>query len=202
MTIAYKEDQNRIWAETTFYVSRFLHSWRMTRFGPQEIDEIVSETVCRLWTRQLEKPLPEKDLPRMGIAIAKNVVIDRFRKYQRNIPVPLEEANEPFVAPQMEEHLIREEMRSRVRKVLAELSTRDQDILRRVIIEGQSKETVAQEFGVARGYLRVLLHRAKESFQRHFREDALKTNAVSPCWTLTERAAEDIEMEDGHEHND
>jgi RNA polymerase sigma-70 factor (ECF subfamily) len=52
-----------------------------------------------------------------------------------------------------------------VRQVLEKLPERDQIILRAVFLEEREKDDVCREIGVTRDYIRVLLHRAKQSFR-------------------------------------
>ena len=66
----------------------------------------------------------------------------------------------------VEDALVNGEERERVRRVVNELPPRDRDILKALFFEERSKDDVCAEFGVDRGYLRVLLHRAKEKFRR------------------------------------
>ncbi len=66
--------------------------------------------------------------------------------------------------------LISEEQRREVQRVLDELPERDQRLLRAVFLDEASRDAVCAEFEVDRDYLRVLLHRAKESFRARFRQ--------------------------------
>jgi RNA polymerase sigma-70 factor (ECF subfamily) len=45
------------------------------------------------------------------------------------------------------------------------LPERDRRLLREVFLEERDKDEVCRDFGVDRDYLRVLLHRAKQSFK-------------------------------------
>ncbi|HEX7832673.1 MAG TPA: sigma-70 family RNA polymerase sigma factor [Thermoanaerobaculia bacterium] len=58
--------------------------------------------------------------------------------------------------------------RKRVRRVLELLEPRDAEILRAVFLEEGDKEDICRRYGIDRGYLRVLLHRAKEKFRAQF----------------------------------
>jgi RNA polymerase sigma-70 factor (ECF subfamily) len=53
----------------------------------------------------------------------------------------------------------------KVREILEQLSERDRRLLREVFLEERDKDEVCRDFGVDRDYLRVLLHRAKQSFK-------------------------------------
>jgi RNA polymerase sigma-70 factor (ECF subfamily) len=57
------------------------------------------------------------------------------------------------------------QMEEKVREILDEMPERDRRILREVFLEERDKDDVCRDFGVDRDYLRVLLHRAKQSFK-------------------------------------
>jgi RNA polymerase sigma-70 factor, ECF subfamily len=52
-----------------------------------------------------------------------------------------------------------------VRQILNQLPERDRRLLQSVLLEERNKDEVCAEFGISREYLRVLLHRAKQSFK-------------------------------------
>ena len=52
-----------------------------------------------------------------------------------------------------------------VRKILGDLPERDRRLLQSVLIEERDKDEVCAELGLSRDYLRVLVHRAKQSFK-------------------------------------
>ena len=52
-----------------------------------------------------------------------------------------------------------------VQKILREMPKRDRNLLRSVLLDERDKDEVCAEFGVTRAYLRVLVHRAKQSFK-------------------------------------
>jgi RNA polymerase sigma-70 factor (ECF subfamily) len=51
-----------------------------------------------------------------------------------------------------------------VRQILNQLPERDRRLLQ-LLLEERNKDEVCAEFGITREYLRVLLHRAKQSFK-------------------------------------
>jgi len=59
-------------------------------------------------------------------------------------------------------------MAGRVREVLEGLSERDRRLLKAVFFEELDKDEVCRDFHVDRDYLRVLLHRAKQTFKSQF----------------------------------
>jgi len=59
----------------------------------------------------------------------------------------------------------------RIREILDQMPERDRRLLREVFLEERDKDEVCRDFGVSREYLRVLLHRAKESFKSLYRKN-------------------------------
>ncbi len=68
------------------------------------------------------------------------------------------------------------QMEAKIREILEELSEKDRRLLREVFLEERDKDEVCRDFGVDRDYLRVLLHRAKQSFKSLY----LKNMAARP----------------------
>ena len=58
-----------------------------------------------------------------------------------------------------------------LREILDQLAERDRRLLRDVFLEERDKDEVCRDFGVDREYLRVLLHRAKQSFKSSYRKN-------------------------------
>ena len=57
-----------------------------------------------------------------------------------------------------------------VRQILSALTERDRRLLQAVLLEERDKDEVCAEFGISREYLRVLVHRAKQSFKSFYIE--------------------------------
>ena len=68
------------------------------------------------------------------------------------------------------------QMGEKIREILEELPERDRRLLREIFLEEREKDDVCRDFGVDRDYLRVLLHRAKQSFKSVY----LKNMAARP----------------------
>src|SRR5262249_5330355 len=65
----------------------------------------------------------------------------------------------------LEGQILIEERREIVRKLLRDLPAKDRELLRRVFLEEEDKDSVCAEFQIDRAYLRVLLHRARLRFK-------------------------------------
>lgn len=84
---------------------------------------------------------------------------DRYQPGGGGTPEPADERME------IERELIRADLQREVHEILGELSDKDRNILRQLLLEGRNKQEFGDELGVTPEYLRVLLHRAKERFR-------------------------------------
>jgi hypothetical protein len=64
------------------------------------------------------------------------------------------------------------ETRRQVRGVLRQMPSDEGMLLRAVYLEERDRDEVCRELGISRGYLRVLLHRAKQQFRARFTKTA------------------------------
>jgi RNA polymerase sigma-70 factor (ECF subfamily) len=150
---------------------------RKTLCSPQAVDDIRQETFLRVLNVLRQKnglANPEK-LGAFVNGVCRNVLIEYYRSVSRHGP-----SSEPVLdvagpGPDPEAKCVNEERKRGVREILEQLPARDRKILRLVFMEEKEKAEVCRICDVDRGYLRVLLHRAKN----RFREGAAKTNAAT-----------------------
>jgi RNA polymerase sigma-70 factor (ECF subfamily) len=99
-------------------------------------------------------------------SICNNVLLEHYRSSSRDSSIE-DEPESDFPDPVIDVlgAVAARQMEVKVREILDEMSERDRRILRAVFLEELDKNEVCHEFGVDRDYLRVLLHRAKQSFK-------------------------------------
>jgi len=143
-----------------------LRSW------PQ-IEDVRQETFLRV-LRKVRSPGGIRDPTRLGafvVSVCNNVLLEQWHTQDRYRPTADEpDARAGTTGPDPEANLITEETKAMVRRVIGELKDRDRDLLRAVFLEERDKDEVCAEFGVDRGYLRVLLHRAINRFRELYLE--------------------------------
>lgn len=131
------------------------------------IDDVRQETFVRVFhiLRNEGMRQPER-LGALVNSVCKNVLLEtlRSRRYEE---LPDEIDPGPSKGDAIA-GLISEEQQREVRKVLDELPERDRGLLRAVYLDEASRDAICAEFNVDRDYLRVLLHRAKETFRLRF----------------------------------
>jgi RNA polymerase sigma-70 factor (ECF subfamily) len=95
-------------------------------------------------------------------SVCNNVLFEIYRAEKRTVPVD-DNAPEPAddKALDAESRVMREETRERVRRALKALPAKEQELLRWLFLEERDKDDICRQLQIDRGYLRVLLFRAK-----------------------------------------
>jgi RNA polymerase sigma-70 factor (ECF subfamily) len=104
-------------------------------------------------------------LPGFIHSVCQNVALELLRAHTRQAQIPenAPEAEDPGSGP--ESLAAKEERRRLVGRILDEMPEKDRLLLRRVCLEEEDKDQVCRDLHVDRGYLRVLLHRARVRFR-------------------------------------
>lgn len=131
--------------------------------SPDLVQDASQETFLRVFSyfrsgKTLDNPA---SLPGFVHTVCHNVALELLRAHTRHEQLPERSLEPADTAPDPEGSLVTEERKNFVTKLLRELSTKDQQLLRRVFLDEEDKDRVCREFHVDRGYLRVLLHRAR-----------------------------------------
>jgi RNA polymerase sigma-70 factor, ECF subfamily len=129
--------------------------------------DAYQETFLRVFTylrsgKTLDSP---SSLPGFVLAVSRNVAFEHLRSYGRQDQFPEEMADPADTAPGPEDKVVTEERKQIVRRVLSELNQRDRDLLC-LLLDDEDPEKLCCDFGVDRGYLRVLLYRARMRFKK------------------------------------
>jgi RNA polymerase sigma-70 factor (ECF subfamily) len=136
--------------------------------SPQAIEDVRQETFARVFAA-LRSEGRIRQPERLGAfvnSLCNNVLLEYYRASQRDTSLEDEE-DQDFPAKDVDIFgaVAAKQMGEKVREILEELPERDRRLLREIFIEERDKDDVCRDFGVDRDYLRVLLHRAKQSFK-------------------------------------
>jgi RNA polymerase sigma factor (sigma-70 family) len=154
------------------YFVRFLSlKLRARRISPEIAEDVRQETLFRVLK-----------ILRQGAGVARpeafgafvnsvcNIVLKEWlRKSTRECPGTELEVELPDQAMDVETSLIDQERKKLVSAVLDELPPRDREIMRLVFFEQLNREDICARLRVEPVYMRVLLHRAKERFQKLYK---------------------------------
>jgi len=101
-------------------------------------------------------------------SICNNVLQEHYRSSARVAPLDEDSPDPPDPAVDMDHVLVTRQTSEQVRRILAQLPEKDRALLHALFMEEKDKDEVCRQFGVNRAYLRVLLHRAKQSFRVYY----------------------------------
>jgi len=137
----------------------------------EAIEDVRQETFARVYVALREEKLvhPER-LGSFVNSICNNVLLEHYRTTARHGSLDDDDERNGFASPVLDPlaRLTAQEIQQKVREILDQLPERDRRLLREVFLEERDKDEVCRDFGVDREYLRVLLHRAKQSFKSSY----------------------------------
>jgi RNA polymerase sigma-70 factor (ECF subfamily) len=134
----------------------------------QTVDDIRQETFVRVLKAVRTGGVRSAEgLGSFVNSICNNVLQEHYRSSARSVSSQDDET--PFDPPDtsidLDGMLVAKQTREQVRHTLSMLSEKDRRLLRAIFFEERDKDEICTDFGVDRDYLRVLLHRAKQSFR-------------------------------------
>lgn len=136
--------------------------------GADAIDDIRQEVFVRVFRALRSPDGGVRDGRRLGAfvnTVCNYVLLEQYRKDSRSEPLDETQAETVTTDDDALGDLVTRDERKRVRRVVDSLPARDGEILREIFIRDRPLDEVCAKFGVDRGYLRVLLHRAKAKFR-------------------------------------
>lgn len=135
--------------------------------SPQAIEDVRQETFTRVFAALRDGKIrqPERLGPFVN-SMCNNVLLEHYRSSSRADSLDDEEQPElPAAKVDILGAVAAKQMSEKIREILEEMPERDRRLLREIFLEERDKDEVCSDFGVDRDYLRVLLHRAKQSFK-------------------------------------
>jgi len=156
------------------YFSELIHLKLRSRLDSREaIEDVRQETFTRVLV-MLRKEGGLRQAERLGAfvnSVCNHVLQEQYRSQKKAGTALLDDDHEPAYIDHSPSPLSQLELKDRarlVRESLTNLSARDRDLLKSVLVDERDKDELCAELGVSREYLRVLVHRAKQSFRAVF----------------------------------
>jgi RNA polymerase sigma-70 factor (ECF subfamily) len=109
------------------------------------------------------------------IGVCNNIVRESYREQRQFVGLSVMKKEPVADFPSAYALVLAQETRTKVRGILSQLSVNEQAILEATFMDEQDKDETCRRLGISRGYLRVLLHRAKRQFCIRAQKDALHT---------------------------
>lgn len=150
------------------------------------LEDVRQETLTRVLRLLTEQRIRQPEcLGAFVNSVCNNVLHEHQRAWARELPVDGEVADAILDRSlSVLETIARRQLQQKVRQTLDELSEKDRCLLKAVFLEERSKDELCCEFGVTRDYLRVLVHRAKQSFKSYYLRAMRKIPARNRCARL------------------
>jgi RNA polymerase sigma-70 factor, ECF subfamily len=152
------------------YFTALIQMKLRSRLNSREaIEDVRQETFSRFYVALREGKIVHPD--RLGSfvnSICNHVLMEHYRTAVRHGSVDDDDQKNEFPSPLLDPLAVfsAHEIQQKVRQILEQLPERDRRLLREIFLEERDKDEVCRDFGVDRDYLRVLLHRAKNSFKQ------------------------------------
>ncbi len=155
------------------YFSELILLKLRSRLNTREaIEDVRQETFARVFViLRTERGLKQPD--RLGAfvnSVCNHVLMEHYRSKNKSDSGIDDGRGEAFIhrGPSALKQLETKDTQRVVRQILSELAPRDRLLLQSVLLDERDKDEVCAEFGITREYLRVLLHRAKQSFKSFY----------------------------------
>jgi RNA polymerase sigma-70 factor, ECF subfamily len=159
----------------TAYFSELIRIKLRSRLSTREaIEDVSQETFVRVLALvRSEQGIrhPER-LGALVNSVCNHVLLEHYRAHGRT-RAPLDEDTDSASAEEgvsVSGSFEADEAVRIVRHILSELPERDRRLLQAVLLDERDKDEVCAEWGLSRDYLRVLVHRAKQSFKSSYRK--------------------------------
>jgi RNA polymerase sigma-70 factor (ECF subfamily) len=155
------------------YFSALIQLKLRSRLSSREaIEDVRQEIFARVFTVLRSKD-GLRHANRLGPfvnSVCNNVLMEYYRSSSRHTALQDDsDSNEiPDARAGVLDGIMTQQTAKIVRGILEDLTERDRRLLREVFLEERDKDEVCRDFGVDRNYLRVLLHRAKQTFKSSY----------------------------------
>ena len=139
---------------------------RSRMLTPDKVEDLRQETFIRVIAVVRKDGVRQPE--RFGAfvnSICNNVLLEHYRSSAKSQPLEDAHMDMPDKMLDLDGMLVTKQSAERVRRTLDGMPKRDRDLLRGIFLEEKEKDSVCQELGVDREYLRVLVHRAKDKFK-------------------------------------
>jgi RNA polymerase sigma-70 factor (ECF subfamily) len=140
--------------------------------SPEAAEDIHQETFSRVLAA-LRSETGIRQADKLGAFVnstCNNVLLEYYRSSSRHALIEDKAPQQDYrdTAPDTLAVLVTHQIQEQLHRILDRLSERDRRLIQEVMLENRSKDEVCKELKVDRSYLRVLLHRAKQSFKAEY----------------------------------
>jgi len=151
----------------TYFSRLLLIKLRSRLRSSQAVEDIRQETFVRV-LKAVQAPGTIRSAEGLGSfvnSICNNILQEYYRSSARSVSSDDTPLDPPDESIDLDGMLVAKQTQEQVKLTLSKLSEKERRLLRAMFFEDKDKDEICQDFGVDRDYLRVLLHRAKQSFR-------------------------------------
>lgn len=137
--------------------------------SPAQVEDARQETFVRVLSTLKQKGglTSAESLGAFVNGVCNNVLFEMYRANARTTGLD-DEYDEVSTSPSADVNLAAGEEREEVQAALNSLPEREQLLLKWLFFDERDKNDICRELQIDRGYLRVLVHRAKAHFRERF----------------------------------
>ena len=152
------------------YFTELLNLKLRTRLrSSEDREDVRQETFARVFAA-IGKPDGLREPERIGAfvnSVCSNVLRERYRLPPSD---RLDERHGEIADRRADvtDLIAYKQTQANLRRILQKLPERDRRILREVFLEERPKDKICRDYGANRGYLRVLIYRAKRAFKSQY----------------------------------
>ena len=141
---------------------------RLTR-NREEAEDIVQDTLLRLWNKRNEIIQGSQGVESLGFTICRNLALDHLqKKEQQNVAFDplLHEQADSSAAP--DQTLIEKEGRSLVEQIVEQLPEKQRTVIQLRDVEGKEYKEIAEIMQISEADVKVSLFRARQKIKEQY----------------------------------
>lgn len=149
----------------------------------QAVQDVKQETFVRVFSA-IRSEAGIRSPERLGAfvnSVCNNVLLEHYRSNSRADQMGEDASAIPDRVIDLDGLLVTKQTCQQVRRILARLPDKERRLLHAAFLEEKDRDQVCREFGVDRNYLRVLLHRAMQSFKALYEKNSQPLGKSVPC---------------------
>lgn len=149
----------------------------------QAVQDVKQETFVRVLSA-IRSEAGIRSPERLGAfvnSVCNNVLLEHYRSNSRADQMGEDASAIPDRVIDLDGLLVTKQTCQQVRRILARLPDKERRLLHAAFLEEKDRDQVCREFGVDRNYLRVLLHRAMQSFKALYEKNSQPLGKSVPC---------------------
>ncbi|MFI3277303.1 MAG: RNA polymerase sigma factor [Rikenellaceae bacterium] len=128
--------------------------------GGNDVDDLLQETFIKVYIN-LHRYNPRFTFGQWIYTIARNTLIDHYRRRQDELPIDERITSSETSNPNPEQCVINSQKRTQIEQAIAHLNSTQQQLFRMRFMEEYSYEEIAEKLSMPLGTVKTNIHRAR-----------------------------------------